>query len=259
MLSLALFLTGGYKQFSGKLSNKYIFAAVATANLLGLFFSDQKGAWLGGLTGAIVLTALMSWKLFFRSMLIITVLATLSWYCVPMVRHRIAPVVSGQDVGTTARFDMWRKAVELWHKSPVFGVGFMSFPPTAHPEAIVPGRSKALDHAHSNYLQFLSTTGIIGGAVYAWLCVAILLAGIKSYAKARQSNDELAAGFALGTLTAMISLMVAGLFEFNFGTAQVRLAQWLVLALLAYQPDTLSVDGKDIASNDSVPDALPRI
>jgi len=28
------------------------------------------------------------------------------------------------------------------------------------------------------------------------------------------------------------ALMVAGIFEYNFGTAQVRLAQWFVLAML---------------------------
>ncbi len=259
MLSVALFLTGAYKQFSGKLSNKYVFAAIVTANLLGLLFAGERSAWLGGLAGAMVLAALVSWKLFFRSALIVAVLGAVSWYSIPLVHNRIEPMLSGQqDVGTSVRFRIWEKSIELWQKSPVFGVGIMGFPSLDIPEAIVPGVSKDLNHAHSNYLQFLCTTGIIGSLAYAWLCLAILIAGVKSYASAKQAKDELAAGYALGTLAAMISLMVSGLFEFNFGTAQVRLAQWLVLGLLAYQPKALPEQRRNTEATDSVPVHQPE-
>jgi hypothetical protein len=40
----------------------------------------------------------------------------------------------------------------------------------------------------------------------------------------------------------LISLMVAGIFEYNFGTGQVRLAQWFLLSLLAAVPIT-AADG----------------
>lgn len=260
MLSLGLLLTGAYKQLSWKLSNKYFFAAITAANLLGLVFAGERSAWLAGLTAIMVMAALVSWKLFFRSALCLLVIVSLSWYTVPLIHTRLESVFTGQqDVGTRVRIVIWKKAIDLWQSSPIFGIGFMSFPRLDIPEAIVPGVSKDLNHAHSNYLQFLSTTGVVGTAAYAWLCIAILMSGTKAYIRARRTKDELATGFTVGTLAAMVSLMVSGLFELNFGTAQVRLVQWFVLGLLAYT--TLTELPKDRGSTQSgtLPDSLPSI
>ena len=41
---------------------------------------------------------------------------------------------------------------------------------------------------------------------------------------------------ALGIAGGTIALMVSGLFEYNFGTAQVRLMQWFVLGMLIKVP-----------------------
>jgi len=39
-------------------------------------------------------------------------------------------------------------------------------------------------------------------------------------------------GIAVGLFAALVSLTIAGLAEYNFGTGQVRLALWFALALL---------------------------
>lgn len=261
LLSLGLLLTGSYRSFSKPFHNKYFFAVLTAANLSGLVFAGERSAWLGGLCGIMVLAAIISFKTFWRTALVLFVAAFISWQTVPLVHTRVESMLSGQqDTSTRVRLHIWKEAISLWQDHPITGVGFMSFPRLHIPEAIVPGVSKDLNHAHSNFLHFLATTGTVGVLAFAWLCAAILLSLTKGYIKARKEDDEFAVGLLAGTLGAMVSLMVSGLFEFNFGTAQVRLAQWFVLGFLSYSSDTrIPIDRRGSSSSGPVPDSLPHV
>jgi O-antigen ligase len=259
LMALALLLTKAHTHFSGLLANRYFFAAIVVANLLGIVFAGERSAWLGALAGIMVLTAMVSWRVFFKAAVVLMVIATLSFYSVPLVKTRVTSMFSAQDVSTQARLKVWTEALRLWQSSPAFGVGFLNFPHIDIPEAIVPGVSKDLNHAHSNYLQFLATTGIVGEFAYLWLCISIIMKSAKAYVRARTEKDDPAAGFYCGTLAGMVSLMVAGLFEYNFGTAQVRLAQWFVLALLSYEAVKPPHQQTGTGPRDTVPDSLPSV
>ena len=96
----------------------------------------------------------------------------------------------------------------------------------------MPGVSKDLNHAHSNYIHILTTTGIIGLASYIILLVWIFKTALTKFRQALSRGDDLSAGLGMGLFAAAVSLAVAGIFEFNFGTAQVRMAQWFLFGLL---------------------------
>ena len=55
------------------------------------------------------------------------------------------------------RFTVWRKHLELFREHPVQGVGFKAF------HNIMQGREH---NAHNNLLQMLSSTGVLGFALY---------------------------------------------------------------------------------------------
>lgn len=207
---------------------------VVAFNIIGLLFAGERGAWLGGLAGALCLAGLYSWRTMLKTCIVMAALSLISWYTVPLVHTRVQSMLSPQtDVSTHARLEVWQVAINEWHKSPFIGVGFLKFPHLSHPEAIVPGKSKDLNHAHNNYLQFLSTTGALGLFTYLWLCFAQLRQSYMVIRKGRTEGDEFAVALGRGTFSAMFALMLSGIFEFNFGTAQVRLAQWFILGLLA--------------------------
>jgi O-antigen ligase len=129
--------------------------------------------------------------------------------------------------------EVWLSAVEQYKTSAlteIIGVGPRNFRKV---EIEGPNKSN-LDHAHSNYLQSLTTTGIVGLFVYLWLCIASLKLAWQNFRKARV-DDRLDHGISLGILGGIASLMVAGIFEYNFGTGNVRLAQWFLLAMLSAQ------------------------
>ena len=214
------------------LCNRYVFCGVVICNYAGVLFAGERSAWLGAAAGTLALFWLYWRKLSLKPLLLCLLLASVCATTVPLVRTRIQSLFSGNDVSITARQTIWRKCIDLVPQSPLFGVGIRRFPHFDMPEAIVPGVSKDLNHAHSNYFHILTTTGLIGFAAFVGLFVAFFVAAWRRWRLARQNGDQVAAGIALGLLAAMVSLSVSGIFEYNFGTAQVRLAQWFLLGLL---------------------------
>jgi O-antigen ligase len=162
------------------------------------------------------------------------VISVICWAAVPVVHMRISALENWQqDVSVRVRLKIWQESAKIWRSAPIVGIGIRHFPHFDFPEAIVPGHSKDLNHAHSNYLHILATTGMFGLITYLWLWLVVLTTAVRTYKQcAGQSDDPTSSSLALGVFGATVALMVAGIFEYNFGTAQVRLAQWFVLAML---------------------------
>lgn len=254
-LSLAFLLTGGYKAL--RINNRTIFAILVACNMAGLFFASERSAWLGVFFAVLTMSALHSFAMFGRIGLLTGIVGLVSWFCVPVVQKRLIPMLTNikGDVGVQARFVVWEKSLEVFRSHPLLGVGINNFPKLDIPEAIVPGESTHLVHAHNNVLHIMATLGVIGLSSYLYLQFSILLLTVKAWwhkpieavdsaAEKRYSLDN---AIGLGLLGALVSLTIAGCFEYNFGTGHVRLMHWFVLALLVRQ-DSVGSDKKDSAA-----------
>jgi O-antigen ligase len=240
MLTLAFLACRGFSAFEqgvvvcgkrllpGVLHRTPVMVAVTLANCLGLLFAGERSAWLGGATASLVMAALLGRRIFGLAAAALAVLAVSAWAFVPLVRMRLETLLNGQsDISVQARLVLWEKAYKMWQQSPLLGVG--KFPAQLMPEAIVPGRSVVLDHAHSNYWHVLATTGAFGLITYLYMWIAALLVGVKSYLESKIAPWR---AVYLGVTAGMVALLVSGAFEYNFGTSHVRLTQWFLLALL---------------------------
>jgi O-antigen ligase len=231
MLALAFLLSTERLSFS-LFRNKFLLAILAVGNVLGVVFASERSAWLGALAGLTIMVLLLSRKLVWKTAIALALIGLLAWFTMPVFQKRLAPLMQWQqDVSVRVRFQMWDEAIKLFERSPIIGIGVRNFPHIYIPEAIVPGRSKYLDHAHSNYLHVLATTGIIGLVVYLSICFVTLKTAWVQY-KSDPDRSGFDRSVALGILAATVSLMVAGFFEYNFGTGQVRLMQWFALAMM---------------------------
>ncbi len=233
LLALGGYLSSGYKKLVAPLSHKIIFGLVTVANCLGLVFAGERSAWLGFAAGVLVMALVVSRGIFWRCLVFIFVGAASGLLMVPVFRQRLMPLLQWhKDTSTQVRLFLWEQALNLWHSSPLFGIGIRRFPHFKIPEAIVPGRSTVLEHAHSNYLHLLATTGIVGLVSYLWLMFVVIKSCVMSW-KQNTDKETLECSVALGILGGNISLLIAGLFEYNFGASSVRLMQWFVLAMLS--------------------------
>lgn len=254
LLSLAFFLTGAFKKDCvgdsaiaeaaepersdvvekclSFLQNKYAFAIVVVANYAGVLFAGERSAWLGAFAGTVTLCWLHWRKIPLKFVAAGAIAIAICLTSVPLVKTRFQTLLSGKDVSISARQTIWKSCLDLIPQSPVVGVGIRRFPHFDIPEAIVPGVSKDLNHAHSNYFHLLTTTGALGLAAYFGIVGCFFVAAWKNLSASRNSGKVFPGALAMSLTSALVSLMVSGIFEYNFGTAQVRLAQWFLFGLL---------------------------
>lgn len=210
-----------------------IFISIVICNFVGLFFAGERSAWLGGFVGVLALTAALSWQLMLPALGLMSLSAAFAWFFIPLLRTRVSSLFSGKDVSISARLFIWEACLkEHFPKSPIFGVGWSKFPHFDIKEAIVPGVSKDLNHGHSNYVHILTTTGIVGLLAYLNLLIWIAFCSLRKLSRSVLSNDRFQSALAIAIFASNIALASSGVFEFNFGTAQVRLAQWFLFSLL---------------------------
>lgn len=245
LFALGLLLSGGYRkiavlpavrqlqpflQFTKKTP---VFAALVICNFAGLFFAGERSAWLGGFVGVLALAGALSWQLIIPASALMALAGAVAWFAFPLLRTRVGQLFSGHDVSISARLVIWNACLkEHYPKSPLFGVGWLKFPHFDIKEAIVPGVSKDLNHGHSNYVHILTTTGIVGLLAYVNLLIWITFCALKKLRDSISAKNQFGAGIAIAVFSSNIAMASSGVFEFNFGTAQVRLAQWFLFALL---------------------------
>ncbi|MBY0356507.1 MAG: O-antigen ligase family protein [Candidatus Obscuribacterales bacterium] len=247
LLSLGLLFAGSYKQAAQtvperfrsaivSLQNPFVFSFIVLANFAGVLFAAERSAWLGVLFGILTVACLRSWKLMLKVLLALSALCTALWAFVPVVQIRInslfATLSGAKDVSVQARLTIWKSCIDIFKQSPLFGTGIFRFPHFDIKEAIVPGVSVDLNHGHSNYFHMLAATGLLGLASFIYLLASILIYGSKELKANLSAQDNVRSGILIGLLGGTMAMVVSGLFEYNFGAAQVRLAQWFLLGLL---------------------------
>jgi O-antigen ligase len=233
-LALGLYLQKSYSRLPGLLKQRHFFAAIVVANFMGLLFCGERSAWVGMVAGTLAIALRSSPRFFYQVGLAGLIVLAVGWVCVPMVKARLEPLSHPQtDLGVSTRLKIWKRASDTFVGHPIFGVGPSHFPRiTDIPEALVPGRSTDFNHGHSNYFHILATLGIVGFSPFLCLLIVSLRTALRQSAHGAWSS-----GVGLGTFGALVSLLVAGLFEYNFGAGQVKLAQWFLLGALHQDKD----------------------
>ena len=136
-----------------------------------------------------------------------------------------------REVGEDQRVWTWQISVEAWKRFPVVGSGLGTFREAFR---LVQPREFGglLEQAHQDGLQLLVTGGVVGallGSAAVLLTAAYL---VRSWHTARRTEERL---LGLAGLSALVSLLVHGLAEFNFSipAIPVTLAAALGVAIAA--------------------------
>ena len=83
------------------------------------------------------------------------------------------------------------------------------------------------DHVHNDYVQYLTETGLIGGALFGLLVVISVVCAILAQARRR---DPLARGVAFGVLMGVTAIGIHSTVDFNL---QIPANAFLFMILLA--------------------------
>ncbi|HSS49852.1 MAG TPA: O-antigen ligase family protein, partial [Thermoanaerobaculia bacterium] len=204
------------------------------AALLG---SYTRNAWVGLMVALAVLALIRAPRLllaFAPAAVIFIVLAP-----VPLL-HRVTSIFNPRDISNYDRLCMLEAGLTMVRESPVFGIGpdvvrhrYALYRAPSAPRYNVP-------HLHNSLLQIAAERGLPALAAYLGLHLAAVALAWRRF---RREGGTLGtrADLWIGALLAILAFNVAGLFENNWGDAEVQRTALFALAipfcLEAAEPD----------------------
>lgn len=195
----------------------------------GLVATYTRGAWIGLGAGVLVLAATVRrgrWLLVAG----LIVLAGGAAVAPHELRHRVLSMADPEEAGVRERVYMWRSGLLMWRERPVLGIGpggvKREYPRYALPEAV----KQRTSHVHSTPLQILVERGVLGLA--AWLLIwAAFFTRCLRLLRRLPGEAQPERALVTGSLAAIVSFLVAGLSEYNWGDSEVVMVAWALMAL----------------------------
>jgi O-antigen ligase len=200
-------------------------ALVILPMLVNLYFTFTRSSWLGFVTGIIVIASFRTRKLLIILVASIAVIFLLS---TPEQKElRFYALVDPGHPHNASRLEMWKVGFRSFLDHPILGVGDVGME-TIWEKYADPGWPWE-GHLHNNLIMWLVTLGLAGAGVLIALFVQawILVARIER----RLREDWFGGSLALGGLAVMAGFHVAGLFEWNFGDAEIIMLIWATIGL----------------------------
>ncbi|HLA47622.1 MAG: hypothetical protein A3I04_03555 [Nitrospinae bacterium RIFCSPLOWO2_02_FULL_39_110] len=137
------------------------------------------------------------------------------------------------------RLYIWKSTIDMITKHPLTGVGMDNYS-----KAIQDYRSKYSHkfspgsdaHAHNNILTQAAEHGMLGLTAFLWIWIVFFKEGFRIYRnlklKLSTQHSALSTSVVLGGLGAIIGFHIAGMFENNFGDAEVATMVWFIMGLV---------------------------
>ena len=204
---------------------EWIWPAIAMpALLVALAATQARNAWVGTFVALVCLVALRNWRL----AVLVPIVGLLALAVAPAgIRHRALSTFDPNDPTNRDRVAMLTMGVAIARDYPVFGVGpemiddvYAKYRP---PTAVNPTNP----HLHNVPMQIVAERGV--PALLAWIWF-VIVAGRDLLKQVRQGPVKAVAGAGLAAIVAMV---VAGMFEYNFGDSEF-LMLFLGLITLPY-------------------------
>jgi O-antigen ligase len=226
---LAMMLTSALPRLArlradvGWLGPAWILAAGALA------LTYVRGAWLGFVAGALATVAGLGRRGIVAALALILVGPALL-LVLPGVSDRARTIGSVQDATTRDRLAMLAAGRRLVVEHPVAGVGPGQlkhiYPRVATAEAM----RRSTSHLHNTPVQIAVERGLVGLVAWLWIFAAFLVRG-TAHLRVLPPDAAGNRALVLGSLAAIVTFLVAGLFEYNFGDTEVLLVALALMAL----------------------------
>jgi O-antigen ligase len=199
-------------------------ALVMPALVVALSLTLSRNAWIGACVAVGLLFILRDFRL---AWLLPVVLAVLMVVAPESFVNRLTSTFNAQDPSNQDRFAMIEIGAKMVRDHPLTGVGpnmvprlYEQYRPDYAINAVNP-------HLHNVPLQIAAERGLPALAIWLWLIGALVYALVPLF---RQQRDKVLAATALAAVVAMLA---AGLFEYNFGDSEF-LMLFLVLVTLPF-------------------------
>jgi O-antigen ligase len=205
-----------------------------------MLFSLVRGAYVG-FASSIIYLLKPYWTnrrlLLQRILPVLLLLVILTTLISPqMVQKRFAAIFDLNTGSTQVRLIQWQHALTIAADHPLFGVGWRDLQAVlrqyAAPDPNIPEHITkdvfSIGHFHSNYFTILVCFGVTGLLAFAWLMLAVWRA--LGFAL-KNTADESTCLIIFSSRAALIGFLIAGIFDWTFGDAEVVTMLWFVIGI----------------------------
>lgn len=209
---------GGWLTLGGPESSALVWrAAVAMALVVGLVASESRGGFVAFVLSCLVLPFAARHRRQAVFLVLLVAVLGVTWIGLDSLRHHFA--IRGIQ---GSRIDFWADMLPLVRRFPLLGVGFNAFATAYAPYQTI-WRRDWIGEAHSEYLQALLDTGVVGAALFGSLLVLLFR---RAFALASRSP------FDLGVFGSLSALAFHNTVEFNW-QIPANAATFVALSALA--------------------------
>jgi len=207
-----------------KLRISSVIAAAVT--FAALVLTQTRSSWLAMVVSGIVIFALLRRRWIPVSIAAVAALVLLgpSTY-----RDRVATIFDPQFRTNIQRINMIRGGASIFREHPVIGTGPVDLG-EIYREHMPPGAVHVHGHMHNIFLHVAVTLGGVGLAAFVWLLAAMFIIVGRNL---RLDLPPPERALTAGSLGAMTGFIVNGLFDWNFGDAEVLTMMLIIVGLNA--------------------------
>jgi O-antigen ligase len=199
-------------------------ALVMPALAVALALTLSRNAWVGACVAAALLLLMKD----FRLIAALPVVAAVFFALAPSsMMTRFTSIFDLKDPTNRDRLAMAREGAHMVRDHPFLGVGpnmvLRVYADYRDPEAVEPLNP----HLHNVPLQIAAERGLPALAIWLWFVGVLVYDLARMFHAGRQDQPFLAAA----ALAAVVSMLAAGLFEYNFGDSEFLMLFLLIVTL----------------------------
>lgn len=210
---------------------------VGTLSLIIFFFSIfltfTRGIWISLFLSTLIMTYFVNWKWATAFVVGAVILCAGMYITIPQFRDRLNPANSRES--TDERANLINVNLQMWHEHPLLGIGYGENQRRLREYWDQPAwnmpQNYIISHAHNQYLNVLSTTGVFGLAFYLVFHFFFLRKNLVML-KAEKNKKGLRYILIFACLWAQFEFIFACVTDVTFEYAKIRALYLMIWALL---------------------------
>ncbi len=192
-----------------------------------LMFTLTRQAWLGFFVGTIFLLFVCNKKLLF---LLPLLFLGLSLVAPTKVKNRILSFTNLQDDAFQQRASLWKSGWKIFKDHPITGCGYKCVDSVRSQYLDPSGLVERMRGVHSNLLQLLIDTGVVGLGLWVSIWAAYFFEIFRRF-RALDVSQSNSRGILMGSAAAVLAYLVGGFFETTIYDSEIAMLLYFLMGL----------------------------